>query len=328
MPDTGGFANATTAAEQLRRLLLALPALADDRAHSLAEIAARVGASEAVLRRDLTMLVSRVGDEPAGFAEGVSLLLGADSVQFQTPSGHFRRPMALTREELHALDLGLAMLQHESPPDERAVLERARGRLRRALGEAASAGANGRHASLAAESESAQGIRRTLQRCIRERRVARITYRSSTAEHDDSRAVQPLGVVWSRGSWYLVAWCRRNEGLRVFRMDRISAAIAEGERFSAIDGFSLEDVLRDGRVLVGEEGTAMRVRYAPRIARWIAEREGLELDADGSVTVEMEAVQVEWAVRHVLRYGPDAEVLAPASVREAVREALRAMQAQ
>jgi proteasome accessory factor C len=328
MPDTHGFPNATSAAEQLRRLLLALPTLADDRAHSLAEIAAHVGASEAVLRRDLTMLVSRVGDEPAGFAEGVSLLLGADSVQFQTPSGHFRRPMALTREELHALDLGLTMLQYEFPPDERAVLERARTRLRRAIGEASSAGANGRHASLAAESEAAQGIRRTLQQCIRQRRVARITYRSSTAKQDDSRAVQPLGVVWSRGSWYLIAWCRRNEGLRVFRMDRISAAVAEAERFGAIDGFSLEDVLRDGRVLVGEEGTAMRVRYAPRIARWIAEREGLPLDADGSVTVEMEAVQVEWAVRHVLRYGPDAEVLAPASVREALREALRAMQSR
>ena len=327
MPDTDGFANSSTAAEQLRRLLLALPALADDRAHSLADIAARVGASEAVVRRDLTMLVSRIGDEPGGFTEGVSLLLGADSVQFQTPGGHFRRPMALTREELHALDLGLAMLQHESPPDERPVLERARTRLRRAIGEAASVGINGRHASLAAESELAQGIRRTLQQCIRERRVARITYRSSTAESDDTREVQPLGVVWSRGSWYLVAWCRRNEGLRVFRMDRISAAAGESERFNAIDGFSLEDVLRDGKVLVGEEGATMRVRYAPRIARWIAEREGVALDSDGSVTLEMEAVQLEWAVRHVLRYGPDAEVLSPAAVRDAVRTALQALQA-
>jgi proteasome accessory factor C len=328
MPETNGFPNATTAAEQLRRLLLALPALADDRAHPLADIAARVGATEAVVRRDLTTLVSRVGDEPAGFTEGVSLVLGADSVQFQTPSGHFRRPMALTREELHALDLGLAMLEHESPPDERGGLERARSRLRRAIGEVAGAGANGRHASLAAESELTQGIRRTLQQCIRERRVARIAYRSATAESDDVRDVQPLGVVWSRGSWYLVAWCRRNEGLRVFRMDRISAAVAESGRFSAMDGFSLEDVLRDGKVLVGEEGATMRVRYAPRIARWIAEREGVPLDTDGSVTVEMEAVQVEWAVRHVLRYGPDAEVLSPPFVREAVRDALRALREQ
>ena len=323
MPETNGFANAATAAEQLRRLLLALPALADDSAHPLSEIAARVGASEDVVRRDLTMLVARVSDEPAGFTEGVSLLLGADTVQFQTSSGHFRRPMALTREELHALDLGLAMLHHESPPDERAVVERARARLQRAIGDVANSGHNGRHASLANESPAAQEIRRTLQLCIRERRVARITYRSATADADDIRPVQPLGVVWARGSWYLAAWCKKNEGLRVFRLDRIRAVVAETTRFTFFAEFSLELVLRDGKVLIGDEGAAMTVRYSPRIARWIAEREGLPLAADGSVTVEMEAIQEEWAVRHVLRYGPDAEILAPPSLREAAAVALR-----
>jgi proteasome accessory factor C len=323
MPETNSFANAATAAEQLRRLLLALPALADDRAHSLSEIAERVGASEEVVRRDLTALVSRVSEEPAGFTEGVSLLLSADSVQFQTLSGHFRRPMALTREELHALDLGLAMLQHESPPDERPVLERARTRLQRAIGEVVNTEHNGRHASLANESVAAQEIRRTLQQCIRKRRIARITYRSATADADDVRPVQPLGVVWARGSWYLAAWCKRNEGLRVFRLDRIRAVTAEQTRFTFFAEFSLELVLRDGKVLIGDEGEAMSVRYSPHIARWIAEREGLPLDVDGSVTVEMEAIQEEWAVRHVLRYGPDAEVLAPAALREAVAEALR-----
>jgi predicted DNA-binding transcriptional regulator YafY len=70
------------------------------------------------------------------------------------------------------------------------------------------------------------------------------------------------------------------------------------------------------------------VRYSPRIARWIAEREGVPLAEDGSVTVEMEAIQEEWAVRHVLRYGPDAEVLAPESLREAIADALRKMIAE
>lgn len=78
--------SATTAAEQLRRLLLALPALADDRAHSVSEIAARVGTSDEVIRRDLTTLVNRVGAEPGGFAEGVSLLIASDTVQFLAPS--------------------------------------------------------------------------------------------------------------------------------------------------------------------------------------------------------------------------------------------------
>lgn len=324
MPDTTHFANATTAAQQLHRLLLALPALADDKAHSLSEIAARVGASEDVVRRDLTTLVDRVGDEPAGFAEGVSLLLGSDSVQFQTESGHFRRPMALTRDELHALQLGLAMLEQESPPDERDVLARARERLRKAIATIPKE-SSGRHASLAAESPVTQEIRRGLQRCIRERRVATITYRSATAEQDTSRRVRPMGVIWARGSWYLIAWCERSNGLRVFRFDRITVATCEEEHFEPIAGFALESVLRDGRVLVGAEGAPMQVRYSAGIARWIAEREGVAAAADGSVTVEMEAIQEDWAVRHVLRYGPDADVLGPEPVRAAIRDTLRAI---
>jgi predicted DNA-binding transcriptional regulator YafY len=60
------------------------------------------------------------------------------------------------------------------------------------------------------------------------------------------------------------------------------------------------------------------VRYSPRIARWIAEREKVPLDDDGSLTLEHPLADEEWAVRHVLQYGPEAEVLAPASVRAAV----------
>ena len=69
----------------------------------------------------------------------------------------------------------------------------------------------------------------------------------------------------------------------------------------------------------------MRVRYGPRIARWIAEREGTPIEADGSTVVEHEAITEDWAVRHVLRYGPDAEILEPAALRAAVARRLADM---
>jgi predicted DNA-binding transcriptional regulator YafY len=69
----------------------------------------------------------------------------------------------------------------------------------------------------------------------------------------------------------------------------------------------------------------MRVRYSPRIARWIAEREGVEPDADGSLTLEHPLLDVQWGVRHVLQYGPDAEVVEPADVREEIARRLGAL---
>jgi predicted DNA-binding transcriptional regulator YafY len=320
-------ATVATAAAQLRRLLLALPALSDGRAHPLTEVAGRVGTDVATLRRDLSTLVTRVGDEPGGFTESVQLLLWADAVQLQTPGGHFRRPMALTRTELQALELGLAALQQESPPDEHDAIVRARARLQKAIAQGPVNGAGppplDRHAVLGEEGADARATRRTLQLCIRERRVARISYRGAQSDTDGERRVQPLGVVWARGAWYLVAWCERNDGIRVFRCDRITTADATEERFAPPSAFSLESVLRDGRVLVGESDAVMRVRYSPRVARWIAERERVTVEPDGSVVAEYPLLDVDWGVRLALRYGPDAEVLAPPEVREGVAARLR-----
>jgi predicted DNA-binding transcriptional regulator YafY len=63
----------------------------------------------------------------------------------------------------------------------------------------------------------------------------------------------------------------------------------------------------------------MKVRYSPRIAQWIAEREEGETANDGSFVVDHPLADHDWAVRHVLQYGPEAEVLEPESVRAAVK---------
>ena len=85
-------------------------------------------------------------------------------------------------------------------------------------------------------------------------------------------------------------------------------------------------MLRDGRAFQSDVAARpLVVRYGPAVARWIAEREGGMLDEDGSVTVTHPLADVDWAVRHVLQYGADAEVLAPADVREAIVRRLDAM---
>ena len=94
--------------------------------------------------------------------------------------------------------------------------------------------------------------------------------------------------------------------------------------FSVPDSFSPEQYLADGKAFYAEQAETLRVRYGPAVARWIAEREGRAVDPDGSVTIEHPLADAEWAVRHVLQYGPDAEVLEPESVREEIRRRLAA----
>ena len=80
-----------------------------------------------------------------------------------------------------------------------------------------------------------------------------------------------------------------------------------------------------GRPSRPSSSATLKVRYSPRIARWIAEREGKPLAEDGSLTLEHPLADTDWAVRHVLQYGPDATVLEPAEVREAVVQRLEEM---
>jgi predicted DNA-binding transcriptional regulator YafY len=105
-------------------------------------------------------------------------------------------------------------------------------------------------------------------------------------------------------------------------LDRIEDATLLSARYEVPASFSLDSVVRDGRVFQAEASPSLRVRYSPRVARWIAEREHVARDANGSVTVEYPLADVHWAVRHVLQYGPDAEVLAPDAVRLAIRARL------
>lgn len=59
--------------------------------------------------------------------------------------------------------------------------------------------------------------------------VLRIQYRDRSGA-ETIREVEPMGYVGKGNDWYLIAWCRRRDGIRAFRRDRIAVAEATGER--------------------------------------------------------------------------------------------------
>ena len=314
----------TTAAAQLRRILYVIPLLADGEAHSLDEVAERVGVERPILQRDLYSLVERHIDPPGGFVDGVQLFIEADRVELV--SDHFRRPMRLTVSELRAMELGLAMLRAERPPEEQGVVDRARERLRAVIAKLPSDPVPdaARQASFGAHGDAAQLA--TVRSALRSHRKLKLVYRKGDAERATERVVCPYALAAVSGALYIVAHCERNGGIRIFRLDRVEGAQLLADRFTVPENFSLDKVLSDGKALSSSgRPRVLKVRYSPRIARWIAEREGAKPAADGSLTVEHPLVDTAWAIRHVLRYGPDAEVLEPADVRDELRRKLEGM---
>lgn len=119
-----------TASQQLRRILLIIPEIADGNEHMLVDVARRAGVEKEVLLLDLKTLADRHGT-PGGFVEGMQIYIGPETVS--VTSDQFLRPMGLTLQELCALELGLAILRAERPPDETATIDRARERLRKII---------------------------------------------------------------------------------------------------------------------------------------------------------------------------------------------------
>ncbi len=312
-----------TAANQLRRILRVIPEIGDGHEHDITEVASLTGVSRESIISDLRVLADRYG-MPGGFVENMQIFIGSDTVE--VTSDHFLRPMGLTIHELCALELGLAIVRAESPPDETTAIDQTRDRLRQVIARLPidHDEVPVRHAEIA----PTEGLPflAELRKALRDHRKARITYRRSGADEPTTRTVRLYAIVPASGMWYAVAYCESSEGLRVFRMDRVEDAAALADKYEIPSDFSVAETLQRGKGLKAEVPSAgMKVRYSSRIARWIAEREGVNPDEDGSLTIEHPLADADWGVRHVLQYGADAEVLKPPALRAEIARRLTQM---
>jgi proteasome accessory factor C len=313
--------------ERLQRLLLAFPLMADEPRLTLDELAQRVGTTSKVLTKDFASL-ERL-DTPAGWVDTVQVFIQGEQASMH--SLHFGRPQRLNRPEMLALDLGLSMLQRELPVDEQPVITRARAHLQAVTVRRAASGAEGQRREGVMAVEGAPDLQLAmlaiLHAAFEARRVVQLAYQRPTDTQPGTRRVRPYALVRADANVYMVAWCERATELRVFRLDRVTAAVTTDDTFTVPADFALAQVLQHGHVFAREErpDDTLVVRYSPQVARWVAERTGLTAAPDGTLDVAYPLADEAWAVRHLLQYGPDAVVLSPASLRERVVSVLDAL---
>lgn len=304
---------------RLQRLLSVIPLFADAEYITRTELEERTGADLDELLEDLRVVTERL-DAPGGFVE--DLRVGVESDRISIQSSHFRRPTRISASELCALELGLAMLRSSTPPEDGANISSARAKLASAIVGMASRRVDGWHAEHTLPPKDV--VLPVVAEAAKVSRKVRIEYQSARAIDPTERLIHPYYVIFSHGYWYVIAFCELSEGLRFFRADRVSGAELHSDVFERSPSISLGELLPSGKAFQGSAETLI-VRYSPEVARWIAEREGLDVGQDGYLVVHHQLAEDEWAVRHVLQYGPEAEVLAPERVRQKVMEVLKAM---
>ena len=299
---------------QLSRLLALVPYLLARPGIRLAEVAQTFGVTEQRLRKDLELLWV-CGLPGHGPGDLIDVEFEGDTVTLFEPAG-VQRPLRLTVDEALALVVALRTLAETPGLQERDAVDRALAKVEQAAG--AAAGAAGR-VEVALEGEAA--VLPVVRQAVEERRRLHLAYLVPGRDQVTERDVDPMRLLLVEGRSYLEAWCRRVEGVRLFRLDRMDAV----ELLDLPAEPPAEAQPRDlsqGLFRPGPDDLLVTLALRPGAA-WVADYypcESVQEAADGGLVVRLRTGDTAWVRRLALRLGESGRVVAPAELVEQVRQ--------
>ncbi|MGY5883220.1 helix-turn-helix transcriptional regulator [Modestobacter lacusdianchii] len=312
---------APSTAERMTRLLALVPYLqARPDGVRLADAAADFGVTEAQLRRDLDLLWV-CGLPGHGPGDLIDLAFEGDRVRVTFTAGMVR-PLRLTTDEAVALIVALRTLLELPGLAEGEAVSRALAKVSAAAGHPAEVRAPVA-VSVGAREQSLSVVRDGLER----RRALHLHYYVPSRDERTERTVDPMRLLLVDGHWYLEAWCRGAEGVRLFRLDRIDE-VAVLDEPAAPPPQAHERDLDDGLYQPGAEAPVVRLRLA-RTARWVADYYPVEepaevTDPPGGLAVSVRTSDLAWARRLVASLGGAAVVDEPVELAGQVAAEARA----
>ena len=167
-----------------------------------------------------------------------------------------------------------------------------------------------------------------LQRAVAEHIAVTCRYFAIGRDQEEERVIEPYGLFFSWGRWYVVAFSRERGAMRVFRVDRMKSAQlmkGKGSSFDVPADFRIRDYVHRAPWELGEgPGTPVRVRFDfPESRAVLAQRLGEPVEEvleDGGSLVEFDVREKGAFLRWVLTFGRKAAIVGPlADELEALR---------
>ena len=170
---------------------------------------------------------------------------------------------------------------------------------------------------------------RVVASAVLERKRVGFDYLARSTNEHTHRSVSPQRLTHYRDNWYMDAFDHDREALRSFSVDRIQRARVSNEAAIDVPDAELDLHLASsyGIFSGAPKGTATIV-FSAKAARWVADehwhskQEGRFL-ADGRYQLKLPYGNARELLMDVLRYGADAEITEPVSLREQARTLLQ-----
>lgn len=279
-------------------------------------------ASRATVYRDIAFLRD---------ALGAPLKLDANTQRFRYAAGEegtFELPgLWLSQDEVYALLVARQALAGQSEGALAEALGDLGSRLRAQLGERIDR--LGRIRVLRQASRRVdEGVFRAVSSAVLERRRLAFCYRARSTGESSARQTSPQRLTHYRDNWYLDAWDHGRRGFRSFALDRITAPelLAEPAQDWPEDELDAHFAQSYG-IFSGPARAWATIRFSAHAARWVADerwhaQQKGRLLPDGRYELQLPFGNARELLMDVLRYGPDAEVIAPVSLREEMKQLL------
>ncbi len=298
------MATRITAADRVQRIVSIVPWIAARPSVPIDEVCTQFGISRADLLNDLDV-VFMVGVPPYTPDELIDVLIEDDQVSVRV-GRYFERPLRLKTTEALALLAAASALLGVPGADPQGPLARGMAKLRAGLGVEDS------ELSVNLGVTELTVLEMLRDASMRHERI-RIDYYTAGRNSTGTRIIEPHTLTRETNKWYVTAWCDTAQEIRLFRVDRITAASLTGQQFehpedgaevdevNVIDNsFRQQETLRTV-ILEVEEHMVSHLRQIPQLRTKAA--------SNGTQLVSFPVGGASWLARLLLKLGPQATVI-------------------
>jgi predicted DNA-binding transcriptional regulator YafY len=221
----------------------------------------------------------------------------------------FRRPARLSPLEAKALLRALDVVAPLVAAEGHTSLDAVRSKVEEAFGAFSL-----RDTPAPAPSGGEESAVTVLNDGVRHRRVTRIGYLSRSSSEFSEREIEPYLLRRDERGWYVEAWDLSKNGRRTFKVEYVRDATLLERTYEP------RPEMDDLTAGLDAAGTAT-VLFAPsRAGRELEQRAGSAATQEGGALAQVGYGSRDWLLSEMLRYRGDAELLAPAPLRQAVCE--------
>jgi predicted DNA-binding transcriptional regulator YafY len=166
-----------------------------------------------------------------------------------------------------------------------------------------------------------------VQEAVQTHRRIRVHYFTMSRRQRTRRRIAPYQIWYYDETFYLIGYCHQRNDIRLFAIDRIEKIDILEESFDPPEGFDAEQFMQDSFGVFRGDPVTVRIRFTPQASGYVSEKiwhptQTLIPQPDGGLVFEAHVAGIQEIKMWVLKWGADAEVLAPEVLRRAVaREA-------